>query len=232
MLTILTFSLIFIPLNTAMAAYGANVNDYFASYKQEVNNPEPYISSLNPSYANRGANARTVTITGDGFVPSSIARVNGSNRNTTFIDASHLLIQLNGNDMYRDDEFFITVFNGEPGGGYSNANSFTLKNVVGIGSNTNEVNSNSTNSNYNSNSYTTSSTNSTSSNSDTNTTNSNENSPYSNLASSVILGSNTFLPSGLVQWILLAIIILIIIILTRKVFGAREEYETTPLKHA
>jgi len=53
------------------------------------------------------------------------------------------------------------------------------------------------------------------------------------LAASVVLGSeNSFLPSGLIQWVLLAIVIASIIILVRKVFGAREEYDSAPLKHA
>ncbi len=53
------------------------------------------------------------------------------------------------------------------------------------------------------------------------------------LAASVVLGSeNSFLPSGLIQWVLLAIVIVSVIILVRKVFGAREEYDSTPLKHA
>ncbi len=52
----------------------------------------------------------------------------------------------------------------------------------------------------------------------------------SNLAANVIYGSNSFLPSGLVQWILFAIFILIIIILIRKVFGGEKNYHATPMK--
>jgi len=54
---------------------------------------------------------------------------------------------------------------------------------------------------------------------------------YKNLAANTFFGSYTFLPSGLIQWILLAIFILIIIILTRIIFGAKENYYTAPLKH-
>ena len=52
------------------------------------------------------------------------------------------------------------------------------------------------------------------------------------LTSSVILGSDTFLPSSIVQWVLLAIVLTFIIILVRRIFGAREQYDNTPLKHA
>jgi hypothetical protein len=52
------------------------------------------------------------------------------------------------------------------------------------------------------------------------------------LAASVILGENTFLPSGVLQWILLAILILIIVILARRIFGGTQRYLQVPLKHA
>jgi len=54
----------------------------------------------------------------------------------------------------------------------------------------------------------------------------------SDLASNAIFGSDGVLPSGLVSWILLGIMILIIVILTRKVFGAEKNYHETPMKHA
>lgn len=64
----------------------------------------------------------------------------------------------------------------------------------------------------------------------TTTTNTNNNSGAS-LASNAIFGSNSFLPSGLVQWVIFAIIILLIVILTRKVFGMKEGYSKSPMKH-
>jgi hypothetical protein len=53
----------------------------------------------------------------------------------------------------------------------------------------------------------------------------------SNLAANALFGSNGFLPSGLIQWILFAIFILIVVVLARVVFGAKRKYESTPLKH-
>jgi hypothetical protein len=54
----------------------------------------------------------------------------------------------------------------------------------------------------------------------------------SNLAANAIFGSNSFLPSGIIQWILFAILILVIVIIARKIFGADKKYHETPLKHA
>ena len=55
---------------------------------------------------------------------------------------------------------------------------------------------------------------------------------YGGLAASALFGGKTFKPSGLAQWVFLAILVLIIIILVRRVFGATKDYHETPLKHA
>ncbi|MCE9549334.1 hypothetical protein K8Q98_03000 [Candidatus Nomurabacteria bacterium] len=51
------------------------------------------------------------------------------------------------------------------------------------------------------------------------------------LAASALFGDDSFLPSGLTQWLLLLILILFLIILVRKTFGAERAYHATPLKH-
>ncbi|MGH7250059.1 MAG: hypothetical protein ACREGC_03725, partial [Minisyncoccia bacterium] len=152
----------------------------------------------------------------------SIVRINGSARSSTFIDAFHMLVQVSPNDAYNsgtDGGFFITVFNGGTCGGYSNASFLTVNNLPPANSGTNG-----------SGGYTSSTNNYNTSNYSNTTTNTSEGG--SNLASSVILGSNSILPSGIIQWILFGILILIIIILVRKIFGARERYDEAPLKHA
>jgi len=204
MLSILAFSLLIIPTQTfATVGY--------------VDNPTPYITSISPSSSN--GNVRTnivITITGDGFIPSSVARINGSDQVTTFIDYSHLLIRLNQNDTYNTDGFYINVFNGFPGGGYSNAMLFTINNLVPV------ANTNNTSSGINQ-----------TGNAITNTDNNDTNKNFSNIAATAILGSqNSFLPSGLIQWVFFAIIILAIVIFVRRIFGAKKNYEETPLKHA
>lgn len=55
---------------------------------------------------------------------------------------------------------------------------------------------------------------------------------YSSIAANSVFGGFSFLPSGLMQWILLAIFIVVIVILIRKATGKDEEYYSTPLKHA
>ncbi len=53
----------------------------------------------------------------------------------------------------------------------------------------------------------------------------------SGLAASAIFGSKGFLPSGIIQWILLAILVLLIVIIARKIYGADAAYHATPMKH-
>lgn len=53
----------------------------------------------------------------------------------------------------------------------------------------------------------------------------------SNLAANAIYGSNSFLPSGLIQWIIFAIFILLLVLLSRIIFSGREEYHAAPMKH-
>ena len=235
-LSILAFGLLLMPVKTfATPGY--------------VDNPTPYIESISPnsSNINTGTNI-VIAVTGSGFTPGSIARVNGSDRVTTFIDYSHILVRLNPNDLYNTDGFYINVFNGFPGGGYSNAQYFTINKPVPV---TNTYNNNQsstitrnattvTNTNSNTdNTYSNSNTTSSNTNTTDNTTNSNSNvndntnSNASNLAATAIFGSsNSFLPSGLVQWVLFTILILLIVIFVRRIFGARKKYEETPLKHA
>jgi hypothetical protein len=231
-LAVLALGLTVSPDTTfALTAYGTNA----VYYQPPVSNPVPSIDSITPKSSNVGVGTKTITIVGSGFVPSSVARVNGSNRPTTFIDNSHLLTQISGNDTYvyrTNGGFYITVYNGAPDGGYSNAAFFTVNNTVpspdananvnnGNGYNSatsfnDSYNNSGTRTNYTTDTFV-----------DTNTANSNGN----NLASAAILGSNTFLPSGLLQWVLFGIIVMLIIILVRKIFGATDRYHEAPLKH-
>lgn len=53
----------------------------------------------------------------------------------------------------------------------------------------------------------------------------------SNLAANAILGSNSFIPSGLIQWIFFAILVLLAVILVRRIYGGKEKYDAIPMKH-
>ena len=67
-------------------------------------------------------------------------------------------------------------------------------------------------------------------NSNTTTEKSKESS--SSLAANAVFGSNSFTPSGLIQWIFFAILVLLVVIIVRRFYGADKRYYSTPLKHA
>jgi hypothetical protein len=114
------------------------------------------------------------------------------------------------------------VFNPGPGGGYSNAVLFTIDapKVLGAQSNRNTTNDTSSGSLYQPDE------------SAPETGKAEVDGDGQSLASAAILGTGSFLPSGLVQWILFAILILIIVILVRKISGAREKYDAAPMHYA
>ena len=76
--------------------------------------------------------------------------------------------------------------------------------------------------------------NTTNSNSDTTSTTTSKvtSSDYKKITANALFGTHSFLPSGLVQWVLLAIFILVIVILLRRALGVEERYQSEPLKHA
>jgi len=179
-------------------------------------NPKPEIDSITPERSSVGTGTKTITIIGEKFVPSSVARINGSNRPTTFVDRSHLLMQITGSDTFKfhsNGGFFITVFNGAPGGGYSNAKFFTIAGPApsGAGATANPETDTSTNF--------------------TDLETGEVRGEYSDLVSGAIFGANGVLPSGIIQWIFVAILVLLIVILVRRIYGADRKYHAVPLKH-
>lgn len=207
--------------------YGATADDYYTPPPVKADNPKPTINSISPTSSNIGVGVKTITIKGSGFVPESIVRVNGANRATTYIDGYHLLLQISGNDTYaylNDGGFFITIYNGAPGGGFSNAAFFKINKIASPTGTANP------DSNYGNNANNTG-------------TSFIDAIPESgvvgdsdrglkSLAAGAIFGSaGSILPSGLIQWIFFAILVLLIIILVRRVFGAEKNYLDSPLKH-
>ncbi|MBY0376386.1 IPT/TIG domain-containing protein [Patescibacteria group bacterium] len=214
-----------------------NLNQHDAS---DDINPKPVVSSLSPNSANSGSGPRTVTISGSGFIPDSVARFNGLDRNTTFIDSSHLLINLTSNDMNGSSGRYVTVWNPAPEGGYSNGVLFTINGYVDPSQKSTIVKTSGGAASTTSSSRTTTSTRTTSSRTSANTNNngsvlgaqsSTGNDNFSALTGNVLYGTNSFMPSGIIQWLLLAIFILLIVIIVRKIFFA-DKYHATPMKHA
>jgi hypothetical protein len=88
--------------------------------------PAPVTTGLAPSSTPAGGAAFTLTVNGTNFVNSSIARWNGAARTTTFVSASELRATISAADIAAQGSATVTVFTPAPGGGTSNAQTFTI----------------------------------------------------------------------------------------------------------
>ncbi len=94
-----------------------------------VNNPAPTTTTISPSNRTVGDAGFTMTVNGTNFVPGSIVRFGGSNRSTTFVNSTELTATIPASDLTTAGAFEITVSNPAPGGGTSNAQTFTVSPV-------------------------------------------------------------------------------------------------------
>ena len=90
-----------------------------------VNNPAPAITSANPATVSAGSGA-SITITGSGFVPQSVAQWNGTSRTTTYVSSTQLQVTLSASDLSASGTGSLTVVNSPPGGGSSGGTSITI----------------------------------------------------------------------------------------------------------
>ncbi len=91
-----------------------------------INSSVPIIASLSPNRAVAGFPGFTLTVNGSGFLPSSIVQWNGGNRRTTYVDPTKLTAEIPAIDIANAGTASVTVFNPGPGGGVSNALTFTI----------------------------------------------------------------------------------------------------------
>ncbi|MGI8746671.1 MAG: IPT/TIG domain-containing protein [Bryobacteraceae bacterium] len=86
----------------------------------------PALSAVSPATANAGAASLTITLTGSGFVPGAVARWNGTDRPTTFVDSTHLSAQIPASDVAAVGHATVSVFLASRGGGLSNPLNFSI----------------------------------------------------------------------------------------------------------
>ncbi|MGE0130853.1 MAG: pre-peptidase C-terminal domain-containing protein [Blastocatellales bacterium] len=89
-------------------------------------NPVPVLTSLTPNTAGVGGPTFTLTVQGNGFVQGSTVNWNGSARPTTFLSATQLSAQVSASDIASVGSASVTVVTPAPGGGLSNALTFTI----------------------------------------------------------------------------------------------------------
>ncbi len=95
-----------------------------------ADNPVPVTTSLSPSFALMGSPAFTLTVNGNNFVPGSFVNFNGGSRATTYISPTQLNASIPASDLNAIGTYNVTVTSPAPGGGTSNAQVFTVGNLV------------------------------------------------------------------------------------------------------
>jgi YVTN family beta-propeller protein len=91
-----------------------------------VTNPAPRVASLNPTQSYAGLPGFTMTVNGSNLVLGSVVQWNGGNRSTMFLSSSQVTAQISAADIATAGTAAVTIFNPAPGGGTSNASSFTI----------------------------------------------------------------------------------------------------------
>ena len=89
-------------------------------------NPVPVLSALTPSAIPAGGSTFTLTVNGTGLVKDSVIRWNGSNRRTTFVSDKKLTTVIPASLVAAPGIASVIVFSPLPGGGTSNALSFSV----------------------------------------------------------------------------------------------------------
>src|SRR3989344_1707142 len=93
-------------------------------------NPVPTTTSISPTSKNAGESEFTLTVNGTNFISGSVVKFDGSSRTTTYVSSTQLTATIPASDLTTGGIFSITVFNLSPGGGTSNAQTFTVNNLV------------------------------------------------------------------------------------------------------
>jgi Domain of unknown function DUF11/FG-GAP-like repeat/Putative binding domain, N-terminal len=89
-------------------------------------NPVPAITTLQPSGTTAGSGAFTLTVNGSNFVSGAVVNFNGNARTTTFVSATKVTAAILAADIASAGTPSVTVTNPAPGGGTSNALTFTI----------------------------------------------------------------------------------------------------------
>src|SRR5262249_46463417 len=112
------------PTTAIQAAPGGI--DAFVVVFSEGGNPVPTLTSLSPAAVTAAAPAFSLNVFGFGFAPGAVVRWNGADRVTTFLSNVQLTAAIPASDVAVVSTAQVTVFNPAPGGGLSNALTFTI----------------------------------------------------------------------------------------------------------
>ena len=93
---------------------------------QQTVNPTPTLASISPASIYAGEPAFTLSVTGSGFLSSSVIEWNDTPLATTYINAQQLTASIPAADIADPGSAQIAVFNAAPGGGTSSTSDLTI----------------------------------------------------------------------------------------------------------
>ena len=112
--------------NYGYDAGSVGYSDIYIAELNVTNQPVPTVTSLSPTSTNAGGVAFTLTVNGTNFVSGSVVQWNSSARTTTFVSATQLRATITAADIATAGTASVRVSTPAPGGGNSNALTFTI----------------------------------------------------------------------------------------------------------
>lgn len=107
------------------AAYATGYIDA-AVVALRFNQPKPVLTALAPASAQTGSPGFSLVVYGQDFRPTSVVRVNGVNRTTTYQSETKLIAAIPASDLIATTVLQISVNTPTPGGGTSNSLPFQV----------------------------------------------------------------------------------------------------------
>src|SRR5436305_5753744 len=92
-------------------------------------NPSPTLSKVTPNSATADSGTLTLSVSGTGFISSSVVEWNGAALSTIYVSSTSLTAQLPASDLTSAGSGNVTVKSPTPGGGTSNTLVFTISSV-------------------------------------------------------------------------------------------------------
>ncbi|MDJ0909434.1 MAG: hypothetical protein QNI99_09575 [Woeseiaceae bacterium] len=109
---------------------GSSATQTFTIDNAVADNPVPVLTAINPNNVDEGSSAFALAVTGADFVPGSVVRWNGADRQTTYVSPTELQATITAADVATAGNAAVTVFTPTPGGGTSAAQTFTIDPIV------------------------------------------------------------------------------------------------------
>jgi len=115
-----------VPVATSIGGITSNAVTVAIQPFPPPQNPLPSIAALSPASYPAGSSSLTLTINGSGFISSSSVLFNGVPHASSFYNSGMLSISLGVSDLALAGNYSVSVTNPPPGGGTSNAVSFSV----------------------------------------------------------------------------------------------------------